>query len=181
MARRLTKLEKFGLIAAVITGMIFLYLNKVYDPQQLAMQRAREQLNKTIRDYNDLQSAPPLFQLQQRLKAHREGVEELEKKLAARNMHAGKEERRMASLSWIYQQMEGRGMPVLESRPSGTRQELFTWHVYRFGTRGSFSDFTYLLQRLEKSPLPLKVEAIEIKRPDKGWPLAISMDIWIMG
>jgi len=57
--KKLTKLEKYGLIAAILVGGSFFYLKKVYDPEAASLQRAIETLNKTVASYNRLSDPPP--------------------------------------------------------------------------------------------------------------------------
>ena len=179
MKRKLTKLEKFGLIAAVITGMLFFYLKHVYDPQQEALQKTQEQLNRSIRDFNALQAADPLFQLQRRLESRQKALEELREEMKVHDIHPSTEEELLRSQHWIVSLLERGSVRVLQVTPSGSREDgLFTWHVYKVALRGDFDGLLKLLRELPSHSTPLQVKEVVVG--GGGWPLNISMNLWIL-
>ncbi|WP_031388212.1 hypothetical protein [Desulfonatronum thiodismutans] len=181
MARKLTKLEKFGLIAAVITGMLFFYLKHVYDPQQRALVRAREQLNRSITQLNEMQAAEQPFQLRRRLESQRETLAELEQELNVLDIRVGDEEALIRAQHWAYQEMERRNLRVLNVVPQSEVKKFFTWRVFRVTAEGDFAGFIALLRDLRSHSTPMLVEQVSISREDKPWVLRIVMDLWIMG
>lgn len=181
MARKLTKLEKFGLIAAVITGMLFFYLKHVYDPQQQALVRARDQLNRSITQFNEMQAAEQPFQLRRRLESQREILAGLEQELAELDIRVGDEEALIRAQHWAYQEMERRNLRVLNVVPQSEVKKFFTWRVFRVTAEGDFSGFIALLRDFSSHGTPMLVEQVSISREDKPWVLKIVMDLWIMG
>ncbi|WP_045221265.1 hypothetical protein [Desulfonatronum thioautotrophicum] len=179
MARKLSKLEKFGLIGAVITASLFFYLKHVYDPQQAAFTQAQEQLNRTIREFNQLQAAEPPFQLRRRLESEREQLKEVKEELEALDVRFGTEEDLIRNQHWVFRQMERLNMRILSAQPLRTQEDLFTWHVYRVSLEGDFKGFTQFLHELRNHTTPLRVHNVSISGDVKGWPLRISMELWI--
>lgn len=179
MARKLSKLEKYGLIGAVITGALFFYLKNVYDPQQESFTRAQEQLNETIREFNQLQDAEPPLMLRRQLESRREELAELEKQLAAMDVRFGTEEDLIRNQHWVYRQMEQLNMRILSANPLRTERDLFSWHVYRVNLQCDFKSFTRFLHVLRNHSTPFRVHNVSISGDVKGWPLSISMELWI--
>lgn len=181
MARRLTKFEKFGLIAAVITGMMFFYLKHVYDPQQQALVQAREQLNRSITQFNELRTAETQFQLQRRLESQKEVLADLERELTELDVRVGDEETLIKAQHWVFREMERRGLRVLNVVPQGTVERQFSWRTFRITTEGDFSGLIDLLRELRSHSTPMLLEQVTISREVRPWPLKISMELWILG
>ncbi len=181
MARKLTKLEKFGLIAAVITGMLFFYLKHVYDPQQQALVRAKEQLNRSITQFNEMQAAEPPFQLRRRLETQREALAELERELKELDIRVGDEEALIRAQHWAYQEMERRNLRVLNVVPRGVEKKHLEWRIFRITAEGDFRSLVSMLRELRTNNTPMLVEQVSVSREDKAWLLKIVMDLWIVG
>jgi len=181
MKRKLTKLEKFGLIAAVVAGILFFYLKNVYDPQQRSLERAREQLNRTIRDYNQLQAAEPLFQLRGRLQGREQEQDRIKQALAALQIGGTNPQEFARTKQWVYREMERLNMRVLNVTPGGRRQELFDWHVFEIRMEGDFAGLVGLLQAFNGHPAPLRVDRVTVIGDQRAWPLEIALELWIMG
>ncbi|WP_028575831.1 hypothetical protein [Desulfonatronovibrio hydrogenovorans] len=181
MARKLTKLEKFGLIAAVITGMLFFYLKNVYDPQQASLERSRDQLNRTIRDYNQLQAIEPLFQLRQTLESRRQELVGLEEEMAGLDIRPGLAEELIRTQHHLYRQLESRNLRITNSASLGEKTlRDFTWQVFRLNLEGGYSGFLEFLSELREYPYPTQVHRVHINGEGAGWPLKISLEIWVM-
>ncbi len=181
MARKLTKFEKFGLIAAVLTGMLFFYLKHVYDPQQQALIQAREQLNQSITQFNELQAAEPPFLLRRRLEHQQEILAELERELAELGVRVGDEEALIRAQHWVFQEMERRNLRVLNVVPQGVEKKHLEWHIFRVTAEGDFKGLVDLLRELPNYGTPMLMEQVSISRADKPWPLKMIMDLWILG
>ncbi len=179
MTRKLSKLEKFGLIAAAITGILYLYLNNFYDPQQEALKHARERLNRTVSEFNQLEASEPPFQLRKRLESRKEDLAELEEDLKGMNVTFGAEDDLIRSQHWVYRLMERLNLRIISVTPKGRQQELFTWHVYSVSIEGDFAGFISFLEELRAYTTPLRVHKISISGDVKAWPLKISMELWI--
>jgi len=179
MARKMSKLEKYGLIGAVITGALFFYLKHVYDPQQASLRQAQEQLNRTITEFNNLQGAEPPFQLRRRLESRQEELQELQDEMAAMDVRFGVEEDLIRNQHWVYRQMEQLNMRILSVQPLRRYTDLFTWNIYRVSLEADFNGFTELLHKLRSHTTPLRVHNVSISGDVTGWPLRISMDLWI--
>lgn len=179
MTRRLSKLEKFGLIAALITGMLYYYLTNVYDPQQKALIQAQERLNHSIRELNQLQASEPIFQLRRRLDSRKESLAGLEQEMKGMNVNFGTEADPVAAQHSVYRLMERLNIRVLNVTPAGRHDELFTWHVYRLSIECDFASFIAFLHGLRTHSSPLRVHRVNINGDAAGWPLKISLDLWM--
>ncbi len=180
MARKLTKLEKFGLIAVVITAMIFFYLKNVYDPQQASLEQSRERLNKTIQDLNRLQTSEPLFQLRRSLESKEKELAELEQTMAELDIApAGTTDMSMVQYS-LYQDLSTPSLRIIEVAPAGPRTELFTWHVFNIRARGDYSGFISLIRHLQDYERPVRAGKIKMDGENSPWPLDISFELWVM-
>jgi len=180
MARKLTKLEKFGLIAAVIIAMLFFYLREVYDPQQEALDMARERLNQAVSEFNELQSAAPAAQLRRRLKSRQEDLEQKKAELEQMEVRPATEEELARSKHLLYRSIENNGLRLLDVTSGRTRQDLFTWHVFSVDMEGDFSSLTGLLDEFRDHIHPLRVQEVRVHRDGSPWPLQMSMELWIM-
>lgn len=180
MGRKLTKLEKFGLIAVVITGMIFFYLKNVYDPQQTSLEQSRERLNKTIRSFNQLEDAEPLFQLRRSLESKNKELAGLEQTMAELDIApAGTTDMSMVQYN-LYQDLNTPSLRIIEVKPSGIRTELFTWHVFNIRARGDYSGFISLIRHLQNYERPVRTGKIRMDGENSPWPLDISFELWMM-
>jgi hypothetical protein len=179
MARKLSKLEKYGLIGALITGALFFYLKNVYDPQQASFKQAQEQLNRSITEFNQLQAAEPPFQLRRRLESQREELGRLQEEMAAMDVRFSDEEDLIRNQHWVYRQMEQLNMRIINVQPLRKHMDLFSWSIYRVNLEADFNGFIQLLHRLRSHTTPLRVHNVSISGDVKGWPLRISMDLWI--
>lgn len=179
--RKLTKLEKFGLIAAVVTGMLFFYLSHVYDPQQASLERAREEYNRTVRQYNDLPAVGSLFQLRRTVEAKENERAEWEQKLKDLDIRFGAPDELVRVRLWITREAEARAMLVRSILPAGKEKDLFQWHIYRVVLEGSFGDFVGFLRTLDEYPMPIAARRIEISGDSEGWPLAITLELLVVG
>ena len=180
MGRKLTKLEKYGLIAAVITGMLFFYLKNIYDPQQASLEQSRERLNRTIQEFNRLQAAEPLFQLRQTLNSRNEELAGLEQTMAELDTAPdGTTDMRMVRYD-LYQDLNNRSLRIIQVSPAGTRKELFTWHVFNIRAKGDYSGFISLMRQLQEYESPVRIGKITVEGESAPWPLNIGLELWLM-
>jgi hypothetical protein len=180
VARKLTRFEKFGLIAAVLTGVLYFYLKHVYDPQQQALIQAREQLNQSITQFNELQIAVPAAQLRLLLESRQEALAKLEQELAGLDVRVGDEAALTRALHWTLQEMERQGLRVLNVAPQGMHKQQFNWQVFQITAQGDFRGLLDLLRELRTHNTPLRMEQVNVSRGDKPWPLKIVMNLWIL-
>lgn len=180
MGRKLTKLEKFGLIAVVITAMIFFYLKNVYDPQQASLEQSRERLNKSIQDLNSLQTSEPLFQLRRSLESKEKELARLEQNMAEMDIApAGTTDMSIVQYN-LYHDLSTRSLRIIEVAPADTRTDLFTWHVFNIRAQGDYSGFISLIQHLQNYERPVRARKIRMDGENSPWPLDISFELWIM-
>ena len=69
--KKLTKLETFGLIAAILVSGSYFYMKKVYDPEAAALKKTISTLNAKIGEYNKLKEPPNPEGLKRRLERQR--------------------------------------------------------------------------------------------------------------
>lgn len=181
MARKLTKFEKFGLIAAVLTGVMYFYLKQVYDPQQQALIQAREQLNQSITQFNELEIAVPAAQLRMQLESRQEALAKLEQELAGLDVRIGDEAALTRTLHWALQEIGRQDLRVLNVVPLGVEKRQFNWRVFRITAQGGFSGLIDLLGELRTHNTPMLVKQMNVSREGEPWPLKIVLDLWILG
>lgn len=202
--KKLSPLEKMGLVAAVVVACTYFYMKKVYEPQEKILKTTVAELNKIVGEINNLKTVPPVSGVKSQLKKHKSELKELEYKLNSTMVRTGSEWEVSHFLSVIIDMMERRGLTVRnitpkkdegsggaaatpsETPPVGTDpgkapakpDELFVWHPYDVELSGGYYGFVGLLIDLRKKPDAVKIEKIEITQKE-GASLSIKMNLKI--
>ncbi len=178
--KKLTKLEKFGLIAAIVTCGTYFYMNKVYDPEAKALARTVTQLNKTIKEYNDLGEAPPVEPLRKRAAGLREELEEVTAELKEAGGRTDQRAEITEVLTAITSLAERNRLQVARMAPQGEEKEaLFTWAVYRAELAGGYRDFKRLVDQLQERLEPIQLRGLKLSRLDDQGRITITTDLLI--
>lgn len=181
MARKLTKLETFGLIAAVITGSMYFYLDRFYDPQQAALKQAQEQLNRSVRQFNELQAIVPAAQLQMQLQSRQENLAKLRAELGALDISLAEGlQGRALTLQWVYQQLDVHGLRLLSVAPKGARQLHFNWEIYQLSLAGGFSGLLAFMQAVAAHEQPILLDFVTVEKNQTHWSVNISLELWVL-
>lgn len=177
--KKLTQLEKFGLMAGAIVAMSFFYMNKMYDPQAKALEKTIKELNKVTEELNSIKDVEPAEKLQKRKKAKEEKLDAVNRELEKLSLRSGTDEGLVRLEGKIYSFAEECGLLVTEVIPGEPIEELFKWHVYNIKVAGSHRGFIMFLGKLKELPDPVKVEKISLSREKTDRIVTISFALKI--
>jgi hypothetical protein len=163
--KKLTKLEKFGLIAAILIGGTFFYMKKVYDPEAAALQRVITTLNKTVAAYNDLSDPPPMPPVRRQAEALKEELAETTARLKEAGGRTG-QDAEVTEVLHLINSVAGQGrIRILQIEPKApVAEELFTWAVFDLKMKCRYQDLVRLVTRLKELKEPIQVRNLEIVR-----------------
>ncbi len=164
--KKLTKLESFGLIAAILVSGSYFYMKKVYDPEAAALKKTIISLNAKIGAYNKLQEPPNSEGAKKKLAQRREE----EKKTAAVLKAAGGRTEAAAEVTEVLAEIsvkaQRENMQVLKLTPEekSITTPLYSWKQVNIQLRGQFSDFVVLVERLKAMARPVQLRDLKIER-----------------
>lgn len=179
--KKLTKLEKFGVIAAIIVAGSYFYMKNVYDPQAKALKKTIINLNKVIGKLNSTKKdTSPIEPVKKTIKKRKKELDKFESSLADISGKTGKESEITDVMSKI-NRLADKSMLGMESiAPNGeTKGAFFTWAVFDLEMEGSFDSFMKFLSGLKTMPDPLKVQKINIAN-ENGNPAALKIRLTLM-
>lgn len=82
MKRKLTKVEKFLLIAVALAGSFYFYLDKIYDPKIHSFEKTREEISTMQQQILALGETPNTRRMADKVAGEKEQLAVLEEKLA---------------------------------------------------------------------------------------------------
>ncbi len=179
--KRLTKLEKFGLIAAIIIAGTYFYMGKVYDPQAKALKKTVNKLNKIIKEINSFKTVPRIKPIHKKIEKRKKELEKVKTVLENTAKKTGKESEVTEILSRINSLADKNRLVVNSIAPKGKVDgTFFTWSSFDLDVEGSYYLFLDFLSDLKEMPEPVKIQniLIEKKREPPGL-LKINMTIMI--
>ena len=179
--KKLTNLEKFGVIAAIIVAGSYFYMKNVYDPQANALKKTIINLNKSIGKLNSTkENTPPVEPVKKTIKKRKKELARFESSLAGICGKTGKESEVTDIMSKI-NRLADQSMLVMESIAPGGEIEgtFFSWAVFDLEMEGSFNSFMDFLSGLKAMPEPLKVQGINIGN-ENGNPAALKIRLTLM-
>ncbi len=203
--KKLSPLEKMGLVAAVVIACTYFYMKKVYEPQEKILKQTVAELNKIVGEINGLKTVPPMAGVKSQLKKHEDELKALKEKLTTTTIQTGSDREVSLFLGRIIDMMQFRGFavrsitpvnasPEANTAPAGstapavpqgdtatggaTEETLYEWHTYDVELSGGYNGFVALLIDLRKKPDAVKVEKIEISRKE-GEDVTIKMNLKI--
>jgi Tfp pilus assembly protein PilO len=163
--RKLSRFEKFGLMAAVIIACTFFYVKKVYEPQEARLKKTIATLNKVVGQINNLKDVPPAASVKRSLKRYRQDLEELSEQLKGTQMHTGAEREVTKLLSTINGKLARNGLQVNSLTPEGTTtDELLQWNMFAMDLEGSFQGFLNFVQDLKNLKDAVKIEKVQMEK-----------------
>ncbi len=179
--KKLTKLEKFGLIAAIIIAGTYFYMGKIYDPQAKALKKTVIKLNKIIKDINSIKEVSSVGSINRTIKKRKEELEKVKSELKDTVITTGKESEITELLSRINRLVDQNCLVVKSIVPKGkVAGALFAWSSFDLDMEGSFYFFLEFLSALKKMPDSVKIQNINIeKNGDVGDVLKINMTLMI--
>ena len=179
--RKLTKLEKFGLIAAIIIAGTYFYMGKIYDPQAKALKKTVIKLNKIIKEINSIKEVSSVESINRTIKKRKDELEKVKSELKDTVITTGKESEITELLSRINGHVDKNCLAVKSIVPKGkVAGALFAWSSFDLDMEGSFYFFLDFLTALKKMPDSVKIQGISIeKNGDVDDVLKINMTLMI--
>jgi len=179
--KKLTKLEKFGLIAAIIIAGTYFYMGKIYDPQAKALKKTVIKLNKIIGEINSIKEVSSVGSINRTIEKRKEELEEVKSELKDTVITTGKESEITELLDRINRLVDQNRFAVKSIVPKGkVAGTLFAWSSFDLDMEGSFYFFLEFLTALKKMPDSVKIQNINIeKNGDAGDVLKINMTLMI--
>ena len=163
--RKLTKLEKFGLIAAILIAGTYFYMGKIYDPQARALKKTVSKLNSTIQSYNKVEMIPPLAPVKKALALKEQELDELKKQLKAAGGRTGEAGEVTRLLNKINRQARASNMVILRLTPQDKVQEtLYIWDVFELQMMSDFPELLNFLRQLKALQEPLQVRNMVVEK-----------------
>ncbi len=179
--KKLTNLEKFGVIAAIIVAGSYFYMKNIYDPQTKALKKTIINLNKVIRKLNSTKKdTPPAEPVKKTIKKRKKELDKFESSLADISGKTGKESEITDIMSKI-NRLADQSMLEMESiAPNGENKgTFFTWAVFDLEMEGTFDSLMDFLLGLQIMQEPLKVQKINIAN-ENGNPAALTIKLTLM-
>ena len=179
--KKLTKLEKFGLVAAIIIAGTYFYMGKIYDPQAKALKKTVIKLNKIIGEINSIKEVSSVESINRTIKKRKKELEKVKSKLKDTVITTGKESEITELLSMINSLVDQNRLVVKSIVPKGkVAGALFAWSSFDLDMEGSFYFFLEFLTALKEILDSVKIQNINIeKNGDVGDVLKINMTLMI--
>ncbi|MEM5790336.1 MAG: type 4a pilus biogenesis protein PilO [Syntrophobacteraceae bacterium] len=177
--RKLTHLEKVGLVAGVVVAMSYFYLHKIYDPRAKALDRTTKELAKLSDELRAVQEVEPVFRLQGRLDAKKKELEDIEKSLAALVQPTDSPAALNALQHKIFAIADSCSLRITSVTPKGTLVDVFAWRVYWVEMLGGYNQFVAFLDALRELPLLVRVDRIRMTGEKDGRSIRIAMELKI--
>ncbi|WP_321531410.1 type 4a pilus biogenesis protein PilO [uncultured Desulfuromonas sp.] len=166
--RKLTKLEKFGLIAAILVSGSYFYLNKVYDPQAKALKKTVAKLNSTIGQYNKLDEPPPLSPVKKAIEKKKQQCDALRQQLHEAGGRSGNAQETITLLDTVNRKAREQGLLVLQLVPLGpVDEELYDWESFELQITGFFPHLLQFIDSLKAMPQPIELRELSIIKSER--------------
>ena len=179
--KKLTKLEKFGLIAAIIIAGTYFYMGKIYDPQAKALKKTVIKLNKIIKEINSIEEVSSVESINRTIKKRKKKLEKVKFELKHTVITTGKKSEITELLDKVNRYVDQSRLAVKSIVPKGkVAGALFAWSSFELNMEGSFYFFLDFLTALKKMEYSVKIQDINIeKNGDAGNVLTINMTLMI--
>lgn len=176
--RPMSKFEKLGVVAAVIVASSFIYMKKVYEPQEKRLKATVASLNKVVGEVNGLAAIKPSAALKSELARKKKELAAIESR-AGMALLAGSERHTSELLSKISRSIDRCGLTVDSVKPGGKMpDELFQWNSYEFVLTGDYFQFMRFMDLLRAMPEAVKVKKIRMELVNDR-TLRITMELLI--
>jgi len=168
--KKLTRMEKFGIVAAIIVCGSYFYMKKVYDPEAAALSSSVRKLNATIASYNAMKEPPPLEPLKEEIAFKSENLKRLISEMRDAGGRTGEPAEVTRVLSLVTEIAKEQHMKVLKISPEEKVEgQYFTWAAFGITLAGRYRDFYTFVGRLKKLNQPMQLRNLNIER-DEGAP-----------
>lgn len=178
--KKLTPLEKFGLIGAIIVSGTYFYMERVYEPKVASLQETVVKLNQIIDQYNAMMEPPAVTPIKRSVERLRAEKEEKDQQLRDAGGRGGEQYEITRILARITSLSEKNRLVVVRMVPAGKKQDaMFNWAVFTTEIRGSYHDFRNFIRELKVMPQPVQLRGVSLERSDVSNLLIIKMTIMI--
>nr|WP_320115826.1 type 4a pilus biogenesis protein PilO [uncultured Desulfuromonas sp.] len=161
--RKLTKLEKFGLIAAILVSGSYFYLNKVYDPQAKALKKTVAKLNSTIGQYNKLDEPPPLAPVKKAIEKKKQERDDLKQQLHEAGGRSDNAQEAITLLDTINRKAYEQGLLMVQLTPLGpVDEDLYNWESFEVQLTGFFPHLLHFIDSLKAMQQPIELRELNI-------------------
>ncbi|MDY0359937.1 MAG: hypothetical protein RBR08_00635 [Desulforegulaceae bacterium] len=180
MKKKLTNLEKFGLIAAVIIAASYFYLGKVYDPQLKKLKKTITEHNKIVAKINSLGEFESELIYKKKIEKAQKELDELNEQLNELTMKSSSDKSALSLLEKkLVKTGEISGIIFESISPCGEINDLFNWHVYLVKGNCRFNGLINFFKKIKDFKDPAQIGKFKIEKTDKSGILKIEMEVMI--
>jgi Tfp pilus assembly protein PilO len=179
--RKLTKLEKFGLIAAILVSGTYFYMGRVYDPQAEALKKTISKLNSTIKEYNTSVELPPLVPMRKAVEQKREQLDTLKQELREVGGRTGAADEVARLIDEVGHRAGANNLLILSLAP-GKRieEELYSWDVFDLRLFGDYRQLIRFVEALKEMPEPVQVRNLALEKANgRSGRVLVSLQLMI--
>jgi Tfp pilus assembly protein PilO len=177
--RQLTKLEKFGLAAAMIVAGTFFYIKNIYDPQEKTLKKTITKLNKVVAEVNSLKETPPLMSVRGRIEQQKGVYEKLREQTANLTVKNGTADEITELLGRINVLLDDNGLMLTKMEPKPVVPgDFFTWNVFRLSLEGTYGRLLGFLEDLRAMDDAVRIGELRMEKSDNT-PLQVTFDLMI--
>jgi Tfp pilus assembly protein PilO len=181
--RKLTKLEKFGLIAAIIVIGTYFYMGKIYDPQEKSLKKTIAKLNKVVKELNAIEDIKSAGAIKRTIESRKIKLEELKGKFGSAVRQTGDVAEVTILLDAISRLIESEKLMLVEIIPKGTGSDsegIFdSWELFGITLTGEYFPILHFIEGLKNLQDPVIINNLFISRNSSGAGLNISMELMI--
>ncbi|MCK5232302.1 MAG: type 4a pilus biogenesis protein PilO [Desulfobulbaceae bacterium] len=178
--KRLTNLEKFGLIAAIVVCGTYFYMGKVYDPEAKSLKKTVQSLNAAIKKYNRMGEAPPLAPVKKTMEKRKKELTRVTTELKKAGGRTGDPSEITKILAHITSLAQENRMAIVKITPEDEEEEaLFTWAVFKAEMAGSYHDFKIFVARLQEMSRPMQLRELSLEKVGDTGLITITLTLLI--
>ncbi len=178
--RKLTKLEKFGLIAAIVVCGTYFYMGRVYDPEAKSLAKTVSRLNAAIKKYNEMDEAPPIKPVQKKIQLRQQDLEDITIRLKETGGRTGDPAEITRILARITGLARKNRLTLIKMTPEGEEKGiLFTWAVFKAELLGGYHDFRMFVRDLRQLPQPVRLRELNITSVGNAGKITINLILLI--
>jgi Tfp pilus assembly protein PilO len=177
--RQLTKLEKFGMAAAMIVAGSFFYMKNFYEPQEKALKKTVAKLNKVVAQVNNLNETPPLVAVRGRIEKKKKIYEQLREQTADLTIKQGTPDEITELLGRINVMLDASGLALtaMQVKPV-VPGAFFTWNVFEVSLEGTYGRLLVFLEKLRAIEDAVRVSRLHLEKGDDTH-LRVTFDLMI--
>jgi Tfp pilus assembly protein PilO len=161
----LSNLEKFGLAAALIAASTFFYMKYIYDPQVLLLQKTLDRRNKIVRELNQINDTPSVFQLEKTIEQDKITLAELRKQSGGLAVKTGNPDEITRLLARITRLMDSSHLTVQSITPKTPFQGPFLkWSPFEMDLKGYFQGLMMFLDHVRELEDAVEIQDLAVVR-----------------